>query len=133
MSRIDVPHGWAELRDADEIPRKAARRFRKVLYSLASGADLDPSKSQDEQAAEVGKSMLASENGMDGIEDMAESMVLAVVREWSFGAVCQEVLDELPDSAVDAIYDECQRGGYIEKLMPDFSVSPEEDSPTPPS
>lgn len=134
MPRIELPHeAWADIREADEIGRKAARKFRKVLYSMASGADIDPSKSQDEQALEVGKSMLSSANGMDGIEDMGEAMVLAAVSEWSFGAVCQEVLDDIPDKALDIIYDACQKGGYIEALMPDFGTDPDPDSPTPPS
>ena len=131
--RLELAHNqWAELREADEIPRKAARRFRNVLYSIASGADLDPNRSQEEQAAELGKSMLSA-GGMDGIEDMAEAMVLAAVREWSFGSVCQEVLDDIPDAALDTIYDACQTGGYIESLMPDFGTSMDDDSPTTPS
>ena len=132
--RLVLPHDeWAELREADEIPRKAARRFRKVLYAMASTAGLDPNLDADAQAAEVGKAMLSSPDKMDGIEDMAEAMVLAAVREWSFGSVCQEVLDDIPDAAADAIYDACQAGGYIDALMPDFSTSMDDDSPTQPS
>ena len=133
MPRLDMPHdNWAELREADEIPRKAARKFRTVLYSIAAKGNLDPNRPQEEQAAELGKSLLSGD-GMDGIEDMADAMVLAAVREWSFGAVCQEVLDETPDSALDAIYDACQAGGYIDALMPDFGASPDDDAPTGPS
>lgn len=134
MPRLELPYGnYAELREADEIPRKAARRFRKVLYSMASAADVDATLPQEQQAEAVGKAMLASDDGMDGIEDMAEAMVLAAVREWSYGSVCQEVLDDIPDAALDLIYDACQAGGYIEKLMPDFSTDPDPDSPTQPS
>ena len=134
MPKLDLPHDqWADLREADEIPRKAARRFRKVLYSLAGAANVDPDLDEDARAAAVGQAMLSSPNGMDGIEDMGEAMVLAAVREWSYGAVCQEVLDDLPDSAVDAIYDACQAGGYIDALMPNFDTDPDPDSPTQPS
>ena len=134
MPRLDLPHdNYADLREADEIPRKAARRFRKVLYSMASGANVDPNATEEENAAEVGKSLLSSSDGMDGIEDMGEAMVLAAVSEWSYGSVCQEVLDDLPDAAVDAIYDACQAGGYIDALMPDFGASPDDDAPTGPS
>ena len=134
MPRLELAHdNWAELREADEIPRKAARRFRKVLYSMASSANVDPNATEEQNAAEVGKSLLSSSDGMDGIEDRGEAMVLAAVREWSFGAVCQEVLDDLPDAAVDAIYDACQAGGYIDALMPNFDTDPDPDSPTQPS
>ena len=133
--RLELPHdGWAELREPDEIPRKRARQFRKVLYRLAAPAsDVDQDLSAEAQAAEVGRAMLASDDGMSGVEDMAEAMVLAAVSEWSYGAVCSEVMDNMPDAAVDAIYASCQERGYIEKLMPDFGASADEDSPTTPS
>jgi len=133
--RLELPHdAWAELREADEIPRKKARAFRKVLYKLAAPAkDLDPTMDPDAQAAAVGQAMLESEDGMDGVEELAEAMLLAAVSEWSFGAVCQAVMDEMPDKAVDLIYQACQDRGYIDKLMPDFGGSADEDSPTKPS
>ena len=126
---------WAELRDADQIPRKPARAFRKVLYKVAAPTmdSADPTLDAVAQAAAVGKALLASGDGLDSMEDLAESLVLAVVSEWSFGAVTSEVLDTVPDAAVDAIYEECTKGGYIEKLMPDFGPSPDESSPTTPS
>ena len=134
--RLELAGGqWAELRDADQIPRKPARAFRKVLYRVAAPTldTADPTLVAEAQAAAVGKALIASGDGIDGLEDMAEAMVLAVVSEWSFGEVTSAVLDTVPDAAVDAIYEECQKGGYIDKLMPDFGVSPDESSPTTPS
>ena len=131
--KLPLPHdNWADLRDPDEIPRKAARAFRKVLYKVAApSAGVD--QNDPDAAAKVAAEMLGSADGMDGIEEMAEAMVLAVVADWSFGDVSPEVLDTVPDAAVNAIYDECQKQDYIAKLMPDFSTSPDEDSPTTPS
>jgi hypothetical protein len=133
--RIELGHDhWAELRDADQIPRKQARKFRKVLYKVAApAADVDQTLDDDAKAIAAGKALMASADGLDGIEEMAEAMVLAVVSEWSFGEVTPEVLDTLPDAAVNAIYERCQKDGYVEKLMPDFSPSPDLDSPTKPS
>jgi hypothetical protein len=133
MPRLELPHdAWADLREPDEIPRGAARRFRKTLYKLAApAADVDQTLDADAQAAAVAKAMMATEGGMDGIEDLAEALVLASVSEWSYGSVCSEVLEDIPDKAIDLIYDACQ--GYIEKLMPDFGPSQDEDSPTTPS
>ena len=133
--RLDLGHdNWAELRDADQIPRKAARRFRKVLYKVAApAADVDQTLDDDAKAIAAGKALMASADGMDGIEEMAEAMVLAAVSDWSFGAVEADTLDNMPDAAVQAIYDACQEQGFIEKLMPDFGPSPDPDSPTKPS
>lgn len=133
--RLELPHdGWAELRAPDEIPRKAARKFRKVLYRVAAPAsDIDPSLDEDQKALAAGKALMASADGLDGIEEMAEAMVLASVAEWSYGPVEADTLDELPDAAVTRIYDYCQSNGYVDSLMPDFGPSPDPDSPTKPS
>ncbi len=133
--RLELPNSeWADLREADEIPRKSARRFRDVLFALARpAAGVNQDQDPDALAADVGQSMLASADGLSGIEDMAEALVLAVVREWSYGSVCQEVLDDLPDAAIKLIDQHCQAAGYVAALMPDFGVSPDPDSPTLPS
>lgn len=135
MPRLELPRdGWADLREPDEIPRKAARRFRKVLYDVAGTVgEIDPTLEPDEQARAVGSAILTQEGGMDAFEDMAEEMVLAVVSAWSYGEVDGETLDDLPDKVVDAIYDECQRRDYMTKLMPDFGSDPDPESPTKPS
>ena len=131
--RLDLgDEQYADLREADKIPRKQARAFRKVLYRVAApAASVDASNPEAAQAAAA--SLLQSSDGMDGIEEMAEAMVLAAVSFWTFGDVSSDVLDTIPDSAVDTIYDYCQKAGYIEKLMPDFGVSDDTDSPTTPS
>lgn len=133
--RLELGHDqYAVLRDADQIPRKAARKFRKVLYKVAApAADVDQTLDDEAKALAAGRALMASSDGMDGIEDMAEAMVLAAVSEWSFGEVTAEVMDSMPDAAVQAIYDACQEQGFIEKLMPDFEPSPDPDSPTRPS
>ena len=135
MPRLDLPNEqWADIREPDQIPRKQARQFRKVLYRLTAGAaDVDPSLDEDQAAKAVGRALMNSDSGLDGIEDMADAMVFAVVAEWSYGEVTQETLDNMPDAAVDAIYQHAVTGGYIEKLMPDFGVNPDDDSPTTPS
>ena len=125
--RLELPNdNWADLRGPDEIPRKAARQFRKVLYRLSSAA----SEETDPQGA--ARAILTSDTGLDGIEDMADAMVFAVVSAWSYGPVDSPTLDSMPDSAVDAIYQHAVSGGYIEKLMPDFGPNPDDESPTPP-
>ena len=81
----------------------------------------------------VGRSLLSSESGLMGLEDMTEALVFAIVREWSFGPVDQDTLDEVPDDAVEAIHNAAISGEYVTKLNPNFGVTPpDEDSPTTP-
>ena len=133
--RLDLSNDqWAELRPPDQIPRKAARRFRKVLYRVAApAADVDQTLDDEAKVLAAGKALMSSADGLDGIEEMAEAMVLASVSEWSFGEVTPEVLETLPDAAINRIYLHCQNNGYVDALMPDFGPSPDPDSPTKPS
>lgn len=126
--KIDLPNGgWALVREPDEIPRKAARQFRAVLYRLAGPVG------NETDAAAAASALLSAPGGLDGIEDMADALVFAVVAEWSYGPVDSDTLDTMPDSAVDTIYQHAVAGGYMEKLMPDFSPNPDDESPTGPS
>jgi hypothetical protein len=127
MEKLVLLHdNWAMVRDPDEVPRKAARAFRKVLYRLAGPV------SDEKDAAAAASALLKTEGSLDGIEDMADALVFCVVAEWSYGDVTPDVLDTMPDAAVDAIYNYATVGGYMEKLMPDFGVNPDDDSPTSP-
>ena len=99
--------------------------------AIAPAADVDPALTEEQAAIAAGKALIES-GGMSGMEDMAEALIFAIVSEWSYGTVDQDTLDMMPDAAVDAIYTEAQRGGYIDRLMPDFSPTTNEDSPTTP-
>lgn len=128
MARLELPGGgWAEVREADQIPRGLARSYRKVLFRLAG-----PGEGTDAQP-EVAAVVVAADGAMDTLEDMTDALVLAIVSEWSYGAVSVDVLQTVPDTAVEAIYTKAVDGGYIDKLTPDFSPSPDESSPTGPS
>lgn len=133
MPRLELPHdNWAELREADEVPRRLAQQYRKVLYRLSTGATVDQSLSAADQAEAAGRSVLATESGLLGLEEMTEALVFAIVKDWSYGDVDQATLDGVPDAAVEAIHQEAVAGDYIAKLNPNFGVSPEPDSPTTP-
>lgn len=138
MSRLELPHEqWAELRDADQIPRKLAKQYRNAFFAVAmstvdaaGGADVNALDPQGQ--AQVGMAMVG--NGtFDVMAAATEALVFAVVSDWSFGPVDQDTLDNMPDTVVDAINEAAVAGGYIEKLNPDFGVSPDPESPTTPS
>lgn len=133
MERLDLPNdNWVDVYAPDEVPRKPARTFRKVLYRLSAGVSgIDPN--DEAAAAKAATELLKSSDTLDGMEDMADALVFAVVNAWSYGPVDQPTFDVMPDSAVDVIYQHAIDGGYMDKLMPDFSPNPNEDSPTTPS
>jgi hypothetical protein len=132
---LDLPDGGsAELRAPDAIPRKQARHFRAVYGAIATpasegvDAEDDPKTIANKAAANLLKS-----NMLVTIDDIADALVLCVVESWSYGEVTAEVLETLPDAVVTEINKAADSGGYVDKLMPDFSLSPDEDSPTGPS
>ena len=132
--RIDLPHGeWAELRDPDRIPRKKAVRFRSSVYKTsapAAGLSEDELKSTADGRQALGALFEEDGNPLDTIVD---SMILAVVTEWSLGDVSTDVIDEMDDATAKALDKHFNEIGYLEYLLPDFEPNPDEDSPTSPS
>ena len=136
MPRLELPRdGWAELREVDQIPRKHAKAYRAAFYaSIAPAADdLDHPEMEEKAAARAAGIALLKAGGMSGVEAAVDALVLAIVSDWSFGPVDQATLDNMPDDAAEAIHERAVADGYIEKLMPDFGVNPDDSSPTGPS
>ena len=133
MTRLELGYDqWAELRPADCIPHKLTMKYRKVFYRVAAaGAGVDQTLSDEEKATAAGKAMIEG-GGLDAMDDLANVLVLSVVKEWSYGEVTLDVLEDVPTAALKKITDECVDGGYVEMLQPDFGRSPEPDSPTAP-
>ena len=123
---------YANLRHPNKIPRGLAVKFRQTIYALANTTE-DLNATAPDAELRAAQAVLRSERGMSVFEDMKAALVIAAVSEWSFGEVSLENLDNVPDSCIEAIYTHCNEQGYAETLMPDFTVSPDEDSPTTPS
>ena len=105
MARIDLPAGgWAELRDIETI----TERERRPLMLKASRAGGDYQK----------------------LEALADDLLLMFVEEWSYGDVCAETLQDMPSVAYSKLM---AATPGMDDLTPDFSPSPDEDSPTSPS
>ena len=127
--RIDLGDGdWAELRHPNKIPRQQTLNYRQVFYRVAQHAvGVDDSLSPTAAGA-----AMVQAGGLQAMEDLADALVLAVVKDWSFGEVTQEVLLETPTADLKKITDRCT-DEYIRMLQPDFGVTPDRDSPTSPS
>ena len=136
--RLDLgDDDYALIRHKHKIPRGLADNVRVEIEALAASAstDVNIDPSDPDAAAEAGRAVLASGNGFMGpYGRLQDALTLAVVIEWSFGDVTLENLKaNVPDSVVQRIYRHCDEQGYSEALVPDFSVSPDEESPTTPS
>jgi hypothetical protein len=120
-TRIELPAGqWADLRHPEAIPRRLARQYRNAYYALGAAASAN------------GKAVLSAA-ALEQIEALGDVLVLTIVEDWSYGAVTQEVLDEVSDTSLRALQDAIGEGGYLQALMPDFSPTPDDASPTGPS
>ena len=103
--RIELPAGgWAELRDVESI----TERERRPLMVKASKADGDYQK----------------------LEALADELLLMFVESWSYGDVTADTLLDVPSVAYSRLMSATPG---MDELTPDFSASPDEESPTGPS
>lgn len=114
MTRIDLPGGaWAELRDPDVV----TERQRKPLITAMGRAS---------------KYEGMDDSGFGAILDVQDATILVMVAAWSFEApVSAEGLLDLTGKTVDALRKACQP--FQTDLMPDFSPTPDPESPSEPS
>lgn len=133
--RKDVPSGWVELRQAVEVPERLRRPVIKAGAKLASLMEVSPEQAQrivasgetDQAAAQIDMSDAA----LDATFAFQDALVLALVREWSFGEVSEAGLMDLPGKTLDAVRSLCMP--FMADLMPNFGPDPSPDSPTVPS
>jgi hypothetical protein len=132
--KIDLGDGdWADLRHANKIPHSRTMEYRKVFFRVVeAGADIDQSLSEDEKQKAAGKALINS-GGLLTMEDLANALVLAVVKDWSFGEVNLETLLEVPTADLKTIQDHCASDEYVKMLQPDFGQDTDPESPTKPS
>lgn len=115
--RLELPDGqWAELYDPVKVPERKRRPvFRALVAFMASqdggeiGSKLDP----------------AAVDLADGLND---ALVVALVREWSFGEVSEAVLLDMAADCYRVLSTECAK--HLDALMPNFSVSPDPKVPS---
>jgi hypothetical protein len=122
--RVELDGDWAELRHANKIPHSKTTEYRKAFYRVASvGA---------ERQAAAGRAML-NNGGLEAMDELANALVLAVVSDWSYGAVDLSTLMDVPTHDLNEISRHCAGPEYVKMLQPDFDVDPDPDSPTLPS
>lgn len=113
MDKIDVPGGWAKLRDPDTVTERQRKPF--VLA--------------------IGRASKADENedgGLSALVEVQDSLVLAMVEEWSFEfPVTAAGIEDLPHRAISALRSACMP--FQKELMPDFGPNPDPASPPVPS
>lgn len=114
--RLDLPDGaWAILFDAAKVPERKRRPvFRALVAFMAS------------QNGEVGSKLDPA--AVDLADDLNDALVVALVREWSFGEVSEAVLLDMPADAYRPLSAECAK--HLDALMPNFSVSPDPKATT---
>jgi hypothetical protein len=110
--KVELPGGgWAEVRDPELLTERERRPFLKSMEKVLSAPERDDS---------------------DGPYALYDHVMAFWVTSWSFG----DTFD--PDVALDlpiATYDVLRSRAdvFLKAITPDFSVSPDEDSPTTPS
>lgn len=124
MSRIDLPDGqWAELAPPKKVPERKRRRYVAAMTDLVQATNHLPKNEKGEpDQSEFG----ASE--MEKVDAVGDALILALVREWSFGEVTLEAIAELPGDAFDALLIACR--DLAPDLTPNYEPSPDPKAAT---
>lgn len=136
MEPITLPSGkTAVLRDPQQVSERARRPVTRLQARIAAGPVGELLRRKDtltdaEFEAEA-MSLMGSEDFalLDEVNDL---LIVALVASWSYDApvTLDSVLD-LPQQDYEAL--KRAVAPHVTALMPDFSTSPDPDSPTVPS
>jgi len=126
--RIDLPDGgYAELYDPIKVPERKRRPVVAALVKFmrdraqAQVPDFDAKNMSEDEAAKIAASIDPSL--LVAADDLNDTVVVALVREWSFGEVTTDVLLDLPADTYKQLSTAC--APHMQALMPDFQVSPD--------
>lgn len=130
MSRVEVPGGWAELRERlSAAPRRLVRPVNDIRVQMTSlplfAPVLDKLKEAgDAPVADVVQSVPQADPAdiaalLALMDKLREAQVLALVQSWSFDQpISVEGLDELPQEVFDALAAEAdKRSGNDDATM----------------
>lgn len=115
---------WADFRDGEEVTEKHRRKI------LTKNADLARAVKAIENGDDPERILSAAE--LQGVNEAQDALIIALLKGWSYELpLSEESLLELPGKAYDQLKKES--APEIGKILPDFSVDTDPDSPTVPS
>lgn len=128
--KIDLPGDmWATLRRPEEVPE----RLRRPIGAITGRALNAPGLTAAVQAKdEAGAATALGAVGIQLMYDLNDALIVALVKDWSYETpVSVETLGDLPGEVYDALQD--ATAPFLDRLLPNFGVSPDPASPTVPS
>jgi hypothetical protein len=133
--KVDLPNGWATLKEKSDITERTARVINKaenktmaVSFRLMDRGYKDPSEwfqpltdemtDEQRESAKVHNEPQAKKNlralaeipdeDQDLMDDYQTQLILGLVESWSFGEVNAESISDTPHDVIDALAKACQ-------------------------
>ena len=144
ITRHQMPgEGWADLRDAADVPERLRRPVRTIQMKLAQNPAfkdvVDDAKKKGVKAMEdideaqaVEMAAVMGDEAFGLMDELNDRLIISRVAGWSYGdEVTLDALQDLPGAVYDKLKEMCAEGAL--EGGPDFSPSTEADSPTEPS
>lgn len=115
----NAPSGFTfTLRDPEDVPERLRRPVERKLVTIMGHGDLL-------------KATGLTPEIMDDNNELDDLLVVALVEKWSAEApVSVEAIQDLPTGDVKALRKAA--APFIWQMFPDFEVTPEDGTPTPP-
>jgi hypothetical protein len=131
--RLELDGDWAEIRPANKIPHGLTMEYREVFFDMAAASvDAADIGSNNKAASRQATRALFEGGALRADQRLKNALVLAVVKDWSYGPVDLKTLLEVPTADLTAIIDSIDVEGYVKVLTPDFGdkTDREPGSPT---
>lgn len=126
--------GSAIIRDpklVTERHRRPVTRLNSRIAGSAVGQLLASKDSMDDKEFEEEARKLLATDEWELLDELNDALIVALVESWPYPApITVDGLLDIPGEAYDALKAETAK--HVTALMPSFSVSPVEESPTPP-
>jgi hypothetical protein len=125
VSRFALPDDqWATLCAPKKVPERKRRRYERCFFEINEATTSLPRMAgKDEPDPKFFTGM-----HHDLIAHAEDMLILCFVREWSYGEVTEDVLEDLPTEDYRALKAECER--LKDEMMPDYSADIDPKAPT---
>ena len=118
-NRVELPDGqWAEIAPPKKVPERKRRRYVSAMTALVQATNHLPKNEKGEpDQSEFGSAE------MELVDAVGDALIVALVREWSFGEVTPDAVAELPADAFDVLLIVCR--DLAPELTPNYDLSPD--------
>jgi hypothetical protein len=129
QTALQFPDGHTALiHDPDQVPVKKRRPYSRAQMAMGVLTEDIPDDLEDDDKRRDKLLTIAGAKNPELIENLNDALILAFVSQWGYGAVTQEVLEEIPSGSYNKLLKHCEP--LAKHLSANFEVTPDPKATT---